>query len=139
MAISPTAETVTGRVASVNPKGVRLDGHDDWFNFSKFADDIVPPERGQTVTLSLDRSGFVRSVSISEAGPSASLAPRGAQSASSGQQRDTTITRLAVLKAAAEFGASRPDLKSSDVLLIAASWETWVNRPLTDDDFEDAF
>ena len=42
--------------------------------------------------------------------------------------KDRTITRLAVLKAAAQFGASRPDLKSADVLRIAASWEAWVNR-----------
>jgi hypothetical protein len=45
-----------------------------------------------------------------------------------------------VLKAAAEFGASRPNLKSGDVLAIAASWERWVCRsdgPA--DDLEEAF
>jgi hypothetical protein len=43
--------------------------------------------------------------------------------------RDRTISRLAVLKAAAEFGASRPDLKSGDVLKIANSWLAWVEKP----------
>ncbi len=42
--------------------------------------------------------------------------------------KDRTITRLACLKAAAEFGASRPDAKSTDVLKIAEKWEAWVNR-----------
>ena len=54
------------------------------------------------------------------------------EQASTGQ-RDTTITRLAVLKAAAEFAASRPQLKSGEVLKIAASWERWVNRDTGDD------
>jgi hypothetical protein len=33
-----------------------------------------------------------------------------------------------LLKAAAEFGAARPNLKSGDVLAIAASWERWITR-----------
>src|SRR6266851_3932512 len=36
--------------------------------------------------------------------------------------RDRVISGLAVLKAAAEFGASRPDLKSADVLKVADVW-----------------
>jgi hypothetical protein len=54
--------------------------------------------------------------------------------------KDLTITRLAVLKAAAEFGAARPNLKSGDVLAIAASWERWILRsgdPV--DDLAEAF
>jgi hypothetical protein len=35
---------------------------------------------------------------------------------------------LAVLKAAAEFGASRPDVKSADVLKIADGWLSWVEK-----------
>lgn len=37
-----------------------------------------------------------------------------------------SITRLAVLKAAAEFAASRPEAKSSDVLKIADLWYAWA-------------
>jgi hypothetical protein len=63
LAVSPSPDqTITGRVTSVNPKGVKLDGHDGWLNFSRYANDIVPPMRGQTVTLTLHRQGFVRSV-----------------------------------------------------------------------------
>lgn len=39
-----------------------------------------------------------------------------------------TISRLAVLKAAAQFGASRPDLKSADVLAIAERWMVWIEQ-----------
>lgn len=36
------------------------------------------------------------------------------------------IRRMSVLKSAAEFAASRPDLKSADVLAIAGRWLAWV-------------
>ena len=123
MAVPAAPETITGRVVSVNPKGVKLDGQDGWLNFSTYAPDLVPPMRGQSVTLTLDRQGYVRAVeaaSTSQEAVSGRQAPTGA--------RDRTITRLAVLKAAAEFGAARPNLKSGDVLAIATSWERWVHR-----------
>lgn len=127
MAVYPEPTSITGTVASVNPKGVKLDPHGEWFNYSRFAADLVPPERGQTVTLTMDRQGFIRSVETAETGPGATLANRTAPGASS-VARDRTITRLAVLKAAAEFGAARPSLKSGDVLAIAESWERWILR-----------
>lgn len=121
-------EHVSGVVRSVNDKGLKLEGWDTWMNVSKFAVGVVLPERGETVTCTLDKAGFLRAVA-----PSDGLAPvRGgsdmlAQPAPSGT-KDRTITRLAVLKAAAEFGAARPNLKSGDVLAIAASWEKWITR-----------
>src|SRR5205823_5536524 len=39
------------------------------------------------------------------------------------------IRRLAVLRPAAGFGASRPDVKSADVLTIAVRWLAWVEQP----------
>ena len=119
---------VTGRAVSVNPKGLKLDGEDAWRNFSKFSPDIVPPMRGQTVTLTLDRQGFIRAVDASGAPQEAT---RGRQAPTG--QRDIVITRLACLKAAAEFAAARPQLKSGEVLKIAASWERWINRPAGDE------
>ena len=89
------------------------------------AEDIIPPMRGQTVTLTLDRQGFVRAVQPadgSEVVPSNRAAP-GATSA----QRDTTITRLAVLKAAAEFAArpaTRPTTCSNRPRDPTGRWET---------------
>src|SRR5262249_9613017 len=115
MAVSrtPSPQPVSGTVAAVNPKGCRLAGHDGWFNFSQFARALIRPTRGQVVTLVLDGQGFVRSIQAAD-GPQATPGPRTAP----GAARDVTITRLAVLKAAAEFGAARPDLKSADVLAI---------------------
>lgn len=112
--------TVSGTVEAVNPKGVKVNG--EWHNWSKWADDPTPPERGQIVTLTLDKAGFVRSAETDGSGPT-NTTPQ--QSAG---QKDRTITRLAVLKAAVEFAASRPEAKSSDVLKIAESWERWVLR-----------
>ena len=44
-------------------------------------------------------------------------------------KRERTIARLAVLKAAANFAATRSDIKSADVLAIATRWLTWVDAP----------
>jgi hypothetical protein len=49
---------------------------------------------------------------------------RGGGGRSPAELRD--IRRLSVLEAAAAFAASRPDLKSADVLSIAGRWLTWV-------------
>jgi hypothetical protein len=139
------SSTFTGQVRSANEKGIKLEGHDEWLNFSKFAVGIVAPERGQTVMVVTDKAGFVRAVQpVDGAAPiaGASDQPRAAQAPSAPSQRDVTITRLAVLKAAAEFGAARPSLKSGEVLLIAESWERWVLRDDTagvDDALVDAF
>src|SRR5580765_62736 len=140
MAVNGAAfdQQVSGIVRSVNDKGLKLDGQENWFNVSRFAVGVVLPERGAAVTCTLDKSGFLRAVAAadgSEIAPTRSAAP----GAASGQQRDRTITRLAVLKAAAEYAASKPESKSRDVLAIAASWEAWVLRPDDADDIEDAF
>ena len=127
------SSTFTGRVVSVNPKGLKLEGHDTWANYSKFAVGIVAPERGDTVSVTVDKAGFVRSVTLLD-GP---LPVAGGSDAARAlpTDKDRTITRLAVLKAAAEFGAARPSLKSGEVLAIAESWERWVLR--SDDPTDD--
>lgn len=136
MALS-LSSTFTGRVVSVNERGLRLDGHDGWYNVSKFAPDVVLPERGAVVTVAVDSKGFLRTCDVVD-----SLPPRvaGGSDAPSPSTKDRTITRLAVLKAAAEYAASKPQSASGDVLKIAAAWERWVLRSddLTDDNV-DAF
>lgn len=77
----------------------------------------------------MDRQGFIRAV-VAISGPQE---PASARPAPTGQ-RETTITCLAVLKAAAEFAASRPHLESNKVVKIAPSWERWVIRDAVDDD-----
>ncbi len=124
MAVHPngtgTADELVGVVEAVNERGVKIAGA--WRNVSKWAESVILPERGATVTLSLDKSGFIRTIAPAN-GEAQNFAPPLV-----GPSKDTTITRLAVLKAAAEFAAGRPDVKSGDVLRIAESWEAWVTR-----------
>jgi hypothetical protein len=121
---------VVGTVRSVNEKGLKLDGYDSWFNVSRYAVGVVLPERGETVACTLDKAGFLRAVGPADgATPTAPpVAAARATTAAAPSVKDRTITRLAILKAAAEFGAARPNLKSGDVLAIAASWERWITR-----------
>lgn len=142
MAMYGIDNCVSGIVRSVNDKGLKLEGHENWLNLSKWAVDCTLPERGQHVTCTLDKSGFLRAVAASDGSPV--LPVRGASDAPAAPStKDRTITRLAVLKAAAEFSASKASSTSADVLKVAACWERWVLRddapPTSDDDFEDAF
>lgn len=125
MAVYTGPELVVGRVVSVNEKGLKLEGHESWLNVSRFAVGVVLPEKGAHVACTLDRAGFLRAVSPADGAAPSCAADRAPAAPST---KDRTITRLACLKAAAEFGAARPSLKSGDVLAIAASWERWVNR-----------
>ena len=132
------SQQLVGRVLGVNERGLRLEGRDGWLNYSKWAGEIAEPRRGQVVALTLDGSGFVRAVG--PAGGARSRDTGGAPvrngapvqndtgDAAAGPSKDTTITRLAILKDAAEFAAGRPDVKSGDVLAIAERWEGWVGR-----------
>lgn len=106
--------TVEGVVEARNERGLKLDG--DWINLSKFRP-LELPDAGARVRAQVDNRGYLCSVEI--------LEPSSTPAVSS---RNETITRLAVLKAAAEFGASRPDLKSSEVLMIADKWLAWVEQ-----------
>jgi hypothetical protein len=86
----------------------------------------VIPEVGTRCSARVDARGFVHAIEPLEAPTNGH---EGRQDAPTGpHSRDTTITRLAILKAAAEFCAARPDLKSGDVLRVAESWEGWVTR-----------
>jgi len=110
---------IVGTVEQANDTGVKVGGA--WLNYSKFAPNLTPPPRGAYVAVQLDGQGFVRAIEAADgAVTTATQSPVGG--------RETAITRLAVLKAAAEFAASRADLKSGDVLRIAESWEGWVTR-----------
>ncbi len=73
---------------------------------------------GQVVELQV-KGRFIKSLAVLEgqAGPTAG-----------GPSKDILIIRQTCLKAAAEFAAARPDLKSADVIKVAQRWETWVLR-----------
>ena len=111
-----TGEQLVGRVTSVNERGLRLEGRDGWLNVSKWAKDVTLPERGARVVVKLDGAGFVRAIAPADG----ATLPVG--------NKDQTITRLACLKAAAEFCAARPDLKSADLFALAERMEQWATR-----------
>lgn len=109
-----TAETISGVVEARNERGIRVLG--EWRNLSKFKP-LELPDVGDQVALGMDGKGFITTIEVLDI-------PIGMPS----PQLWTPATRLAVLEAAAEFGASRPDLKSADVLRIADSWLAWVQE-----------
>lgn len=124
--------TVEGIVASVNERGIRIG--EDWFNVSKFKPMPDLPARGARVRITVDLKGFLSTISVLEQ-------PQHTPATSS-LSRDTTITRLAVLKAAANFvgmlSQTREDAKSEHVLLLADRWLAWVDQPKPDPS-EEAF
>jgi hypothetical protein len=71
------SSTFAGRVVSVNPKGLRLDGHAEWLNVSRYAVGVVLPERGQTVSVTTDRQRFIRAITaVNGSDPSRRRRPR---------------------------------------------------------------
>jgi hypothetical protein len=114
-------ETIEGAVEAVNERGVRIG--EDWYNRSQFHP-VELPESGAHVRLKVDSRGYIKELETMSQ-PSTTPAVL--------SDKDARITRLAVLKAAATFGASRPDLKSSEILMIADKWIQWVNQTGRDD------
>jgi hypothetical protein len=128
---APTTQ-VTATISRVNDHGFTTQEEPArWFNLSKWADPVpVIPAKGTEVKLTLDSSGYVRSIEPLDA-PSNGHHPRqdAPTSAPTGAlTRDQVITRLACLKAAAGFLSTREASKSTDVLAVAESFERWVTR-----------
>jgi hypothetical protein len=109
----PTQQ-VEGVVEATNRTGIRIGGA--WVNVSQFHP-VEMPEQGAHVRLEVDAKGYIKDLEVLNQTP-----------VTASVSRNETITKLAVLKAAAMFGASRPDLKSSDVLKIADNWLAWVTN-----------
>ena len=116
-------EVVEGTVEANNEKGLKIKGQ--WYNVSKFRPvEIFKAPTGTRVRLGIDNNGWIRELEILEAKEPAPAAGSVA--------RDDRITRLAVLKAAANFvglwGQHREEIKSEHVLMLADKWLEWVNR-----------
>jgi hypothetical protein len=113
-------EDVEGVVEAVNAKGLKIGGA--WVNVSQFRP-VELPETGAHVRLKVDAKGYI--VSIENLSPPEKT-PAGLS------DKDQRITRLAVLKAAAEFvgryAQMREDVKSEHVLVLADRWLEWVNQ-----------
>jgi hypothetical protein len=112
----PTQQ-VEGVVEATNRTGLKIGGA--WVNVSQFHP-VETPDVGAHVRLDVDSKGYIRELEV--------LGSSAAQSPALLSDRDERIARLAVLKAAAAFGASRPDMKSADVLTLAERWLAWVER-----------
>jgi len=104
-------EDVEGTVEAVNSTGLKIGGA--WLNVSRFHP-VELPEAGTHVRLGVDSKGYIKDLEVLDTPVTASVS------------RNETITRLAVLKAAAQFAAERTDIRSADVLRIADSWLKWV-------------
>jgi hypothetical protein len=115
----PTEE-VEGLVESVNATGLKIGGA--WVNVSRFHP-VQLPDAGAHVRLKIDTKGYIVDMQ--------NLSPEAEKSPAVLSAKDDRITRLAVLKAAAEFvglwGQSREEIKSDHVLVVADKWLAWVN------------
>jgi hypothetical protein len=118
-----TTQTITGEVEAANERGIRV--QDTWLNCSKFRP-VTIPDVGALVAVTVDAQNWIHRCDVLDT-DAADMAPTRARMAVAAPGvRERTITRLAVLKAAAAFAASRPDAKSPDVLTVADVWLRWV-------------
>jgi hypothetical protein len=130
--VAKQLDVITGLVERINDKGTDLRIGGEWANASQYINPpIEMPKPGQRVNLQVERTDrgiWIQSVEVHDGGQIHQLpTPQrrgGGGGRSPAELRD--IRRLSVLKAAAAFAASRPDLKSADVMTIAGRWLTWV-------------
>src|SRR3954469_17217982 len=101
-----TTETITGRVEASNERGIKLNGA--WLNLSKWKP-LALPMRGALVSVDVKDGRFLDRIDVLD-GQDGHTAAVGHGAPSNARER--TITKLAVLKAAAAFAASRPDATS---------------------------
>jgi hypothetical protein len=124
----PTQQ-VEGLVEATNANGLKIAGA--WVNVSRFRP-VELPEAGTHVRLEVDSRGYIRELGVlkpADNGPGA-VSPLGKGAVSRDVSRTETITRLAVLKAAAHFvgllSQTREDIRNEHVLLLADKWLKWV-------------
>src|ERR1700687_4053198 len=126
-------ETVSGLVEQINSKGNGIKVAGEWLNVSMYHPLAELPKPGQRVNVQVertDRGAWIDSAEVLDGG---TIHPLTQPSRSGGGGRSPAelreIRRLTALKAAAAFGASRPDMKSADVLAIADRWVVWIEQP----------
>jgi hypothetical protein len=133
-------EIVTGLVERVSDKGTGVKVNGEWANASQYVTPpLEMPKAGQRVNLQVERTDrgiWIQSIEILDGGQIHQLPQQqrrgGGGGRSPAELRD--IRRLSVLKAAAGFAASRPDMKSADVLAVADRWVAWVEQSATKGD-----
>jgi hypothetical protein len=132
-------QRLIAQVEATNDKGVKLEG--EWRNFSRYAkpEAIQAHTAGQWVEVQLDGAGFVRVLMVSVTKPATPAAPGEPLPSEPfedvlpaqdqrGPSKDLLIVRQTCLKVAAEFTASRTDLKCADLVTMAEHLERWCWR-----------
>jgi hypothetical protein len=118
MTINTSTSIVEGVVEGANDNGIKVKG--EWLNRSQF-NALELPAKGSYVRAQVDARGYLKSIETVAAGTNSRTS-----------ERDRTITRLAVLKAAADFmghlGSAREQVKADHVLAVADRWLEWVER-----------
>jgi len=129
-------ETVSGLVEQVNAKqtGIKVAG--EWLNISQYHPLTELPKPGQRVDVQVERTDHGTWIDSAEVLDGGTIHPltqprRGGGGGGRSPAELREIRGLTALKAAAAFGASRPDMKSADVLAIADRWVAWVEQPPT--------
>jgi hypothetical protein len=116
-------EQVEGVVEATNRTGLKIAGA--WINVSQFHP-VELPETGAHVRVNVDSKGYIRELEILDSKLSEEKTPAVAS------DRDARITKLAVLKAAADFlgqmSQTREEIRSEHVLILADRWLAWVNQ-----------
>ena len=123
-------ETVTGLVEQVNQKGTGIKVAGEWLNASQFHA-VTLPQAGQRVGVQVERTergAWIQAVDVLDGGQIHPLPqqPRRVGGRSPAELRE--IRRMSVLKAAADFATSRPEMKSADVLAVAERWLAWLEQ-----------
>jgi hypothetical protein len=116
-------EQVEGVVEATNRTGLKIAGA--WINVSQFHP-VELPETGAHVRVNVDSKGYIRELEILDSKLSEEKTPAVVS------DRDVRITKLAVLKAAADFlgqmSQTREEIKSEHVLILADRWLKWVDQ-----------
>jgi hypothetical protein len=116
-------EQVEGVIEATNRTGVKIAGA--WVNISQFHP-VELPETGAHVRVNVDSKGYIRELEILDSKLSEEKTPAVVS------DRDVRITKLAVLKAAADFlgqmSQTREEIKSEHVLILADRWLKWVDQ-----------
>jgi hypothetical protein len=135
MMATKNLETVSGLVEQINAKrtGIKVSG--EWLNISQYHPFEQLPQPGQRVDVQVektDRGAWINGIDVLDGGEVHQLPMQQRRGGGSGGRSPAElreIRRLTCLKAAAAFGASRPDVKSGDVLAIADRWVAWIEQP----------
>ena len=125
-----TTTEYISRVVRLNERGLLFAGEASWRNISKFSGAITLPNVGDTVSVVLDKAGYIRSVST-VSGPVATgataTAPEPAARQNHAPAREVSIVRMNSLTNAVSFVTTCGGTLD-DVLATAAAFEAWVLR-----------